>query len=254
MSAHSIDFRRRLLGKEPLAGTFFKTPSAIAAEVLAYSSLDVVCIDTEHAPFGRVELDACIAQFRAAHKACIVRTQNDSSTEIRAALDSGASGILVPHVTTAAQAAAVAKAAHFGEGGRGYAGSTRAAEYTTKSMADHLADSARATSVIVQIEDLAALGKVAEIAAVDGIDAIFIGRVDLAVAMGKPVADPAVVDAVRNICQTASAEGATVGMFTPDLGELPEWRAAGATLFILGSDHGFVLAGANALATELNGE
>ena len=244
-------FRTRVLQKEALAGTFLKTPSAINAEVLALSNLDVFCIDTEHAPFGRFEVDACIAAFRAADIPCIVRTQNDSSTEIRAALDSGANGILVPHVTSPEQAAAIAKAAHFGEGGRGFAGSTRAAGYTTKKMAEHLADSAAETTVIVQIEDLSALNHVAEIAAVDGIDALFVGRIDLAVAMNKSPMDAAVVDTVRSICHTAAEHDITVGMYTPDLSELPGWRDAGASLFLLSSDQSMILSGANSLAADL---
>lgn len=240
-------FRDRLKASELLVGTFLKTPSSIVSEVLGYTTLDTVCIDTEHAPFGRLELDSCIAAFRAANMPCIVRTQNDSSTEIRGALDSGATGILVPHVCNAKQAADIAKAAHFGEGGRGFAGSTRAADYTAKKMTDHLADSAAETTVIVQIEDLAALDNVAAIASVEGIDALFIGRIDLAVAMQASASDPAVIDAVQKICETAKDQGVAVGMFTPDLSEIPRWRSLGVGLFLLSSDHSMLLAGANNL-------
>lgn len=247
MASHCSEFRKRLTGGELIVGTFLKTPSPIAAEVLGRSNLDAFCIDVEHAPFGRLELDLCVAAFRAADRPSIVRTANDSSTEIRNALDSGATGVLVPHVTSAAQATAIVKAAHFGEGGRGFAGSTRASEFTTKSMSDHLADSKSQTAVIVQIEDLVALNNVGEIAAVDGVDAIFIGRIDLAVAMGKSPMDSAVIDAVMRICNEAAATGTTIGMFTPDLDEIPDWRKAGASLFLLSSDQSMVLAGANRL-------
>ena len=240
-------FRSRLIDGQSIVGTFVKTPSPIIAEVLSRSDLDAFCIDTEHAPFGRLELDLCIAAFRAADRPSIVRTANDSSTEIRNALDSGATGVLVPHVTSAMQASAIVRAAHFGEGGRGFAGSTRASEFTTKSMSDHLADSESQTAVIVQIEDLAALANVADIAAVDGVDAIFIGRADLAVAMGKSPMDSAVIDSVTRICNEAAATGTTIGMFTPDLDEIPDWRKAGASLFLLSSDQSMILAGANRL-------
>lgn len=249
MKDRAATFRERLRAGDPLVGTFLKTPSSIVAEVLAQSTLDVFCIDTEHAPFGRLELDGTIGALRAADRPVIVRTADDSPREIRNALDSGANGILVPHVTSAEQAAAIATAAHFGEGGRGYAGSTRAAEFTRKSMAKHLDDSREQTTVIVQIEDLAALDAIADIAAVDGVDALFIGRVDLAVAMRKSVADAAVVEQVRRICEQARAAGVIVGLFTPSLDELPAWRDAGATLFLLGSDQSFMLDGADALAT-----
>jgi len=241
-------FRKRLADGDLLVGTFVKTPSPIVAEVLSFSTLDVFCIDTEHAPFGRLETDLCLAAFRAADRPSLVRVADDSSTEIRCALDSGATGILVPHVTTAKQAEAIVKAAHFGDGGRGYAGSSRAARYTTKSMADHIADSREQTTVIVQIEDIAALEHVTQIAAVDGVDAIFVGRADLAVAMQKSVWDKEVIATVRDICLAGQSAGTAVGMFTPDLNEIPDWRDAGASIFLLSSDQSMMLDGANALA------
>lgn len=241
-------FRKRLANGEPLIGTFIKTPSSIVAEVMGYSNLDVFCVDTEHAPFGRLELDLCIGAFRVADKPSLVRIADHSAKEIRSALDSGATGIVVPHVTTAEQAAAIVKAAHFGDGGRGYAGSSRAANFTTKSMAEHLADSREQTTVIVQIEDIAALDNVKEIANVDGVDCLFIGRADLAVAMQKNVSDDDVIAAVKGICRDAQEVGAAVGMYTPSTDEIPSWREAGASLFLLSSDQSMMLAGANALA------
>lgn len=248
MTNNCSEFRERLLSGEPLMGTFIKTPSPVVAEVLALSDLDVIAIDCEHAPFGRSELDLCIAALRAADKPCLVRVADDSPREIRNALDSGATGIIVPHVTTAEQATRIVKAAHFGDGGRGYAGSPRAAGYTTTAMSDHLADSQEQTAIVVQIEDIPALPNVAEIAAVDGVDCLFVGRVDLAVAMGKGVADAAVLDAVRAVCADANDADPAVGMFTPNLDELPDWIDAGGSLFLLSSDQSMLLAGANSLA------
>ena len=193
MSNRINGFRERLVSGEALMGTFLKTPSPIVAEVLGNSDLDTVAIDAEHHPFGRLELDSCIAALRAADMPSLVRLSSDSPTDIRNALDSGATGIVVPHVTSARQAANIVKAAHFGDGGRGFAGSTRAAEYGDKGMSAHLQDSAERTVVVVQIEDLAALSNVDEIAAVTGVDCLFVGRVDLAVGMQKKTTDAAVV-------------------------------------------------------------
>lgn len=232
-------------------GTFIKTPSSIVAEVLGLSSLDVIAIDSEHAPFGRLETDLCIAAFRGADMPSLVRVADDSATQIRNALDSGASGVVVPHVVSPAQAEHVVKRCHFGDGGRGFAGSPRAAGYGTTSMSEHLASSAVHTSVIVQIEDLAALDHVAEIAAVDGVDCLFIGRADLAVAMGKSPMDADVIATVEAICVSCTKAGKAVGMFTPDLGELPKWLDLGASLFLLSSDQSMLLAGANQLAASI---
>lgn len=247
MSKRCEQFRHRLTAKEPIIGTFLKTPSPIIAEVLSLSTLDVVCIDSEHAPFGRLEIDQCVAAFRAADMPTLVRIANDSSTEIRNALDCGANGILVPHVTTAEQAAAIVKAAHFGDGGRGFAGSTRAAGFTTRSLSDHLTASAEQTTVIVQIEDIAALDNVAAIASVPGIDAIFVGRIDLAVAMNNAPMDDDVVNAVRQICDSARDTDAGIGMFTPDSSEIPMWNERGCSFYLLGSDQSMILSGASAL-------
>ncbi len=244
-------FRQRLLDRKPLVGTFLKTPSPIVAEVLGLSELDVIAIDSEHAPFGRLDTDLCIAALRAGDMPSLVRIADDSSTEIRNALDSGASGVVVPHVVGAAQARRIVKACHFGDSGRGYAGSPRAAAYGTKTMSEHLADSAAQTTVIVQIEDIPALKEVADIAAVDGVDCLFIGRIDLAVAMQKNPMDADVVSAVEAICETAADAGKAVGMFTPDLGEIPRWRELGASLFLLSSDQSFLLSGANGLAQSI---
>ncbi len=241
-------FRGRLTAGKTTTGTFLKTPSSIVCEVIGLSKLDVVVIDVEHAPFGRLEVDRCIGALRAADMPSLVRVASDSTHDIRAALDSGASGIVVPHVTGVEQADAIVRATRFGEGGRGYAGSPRAAGYTTRSMKEHLSYSSEHTTVVAQIEDIAALENVARIAAVDGIDALFVGRVDLAVAMQKGVSDKDVIATIEDVCAAASEVGTTVGLFTPDFDEIAGWKDKGATLFLLGSDHAFLLNGANALA------
>jgi 2-keto-3-deoxy-L-rhamnonate aldolase RhmA len=253
MGKRTKSFRKRLRAAEPLVGTFMKTPSPIVAEILSLSPLDVFCIDTEHAPFGPLEIDGCLAAFRGADAPSLVRVAADTATEIRVALDAGATGILVPHVTSAEQAERIVKAAHFGEGGRGFAGSPRAAAYGTLTMDEHLRASRDQTTIVVQIEDLAALPNVSDIAKVDGIDCLFVGRADLSVAMGKKMSSPEIIDAVSEICAAARAAGTAVGMYTPNLGEIPGWRDAGASLFLLSSDQTFILSGASALADAVKG-
>jgi 2-keto-3-deoxy-L-rhamnonate aldolase RhmA len=115
-------------------------------------------------------------------------------------------------------------------------------------MQAHLRDSGAQTTVIVQIEDLAALGPAGEIAAVEGVDCIFIGRADLAVAMQKDTSAPGVIDAVLGVCAAAKSAGTAIGMFCPDVDEIPQWRAAGVTLFLVGSDQEIILSGARRLA------
>jgi len=245
------NFRARLNAAVPLSGTFLKTASPVICEVLARAAIDVVCLDAEHAPFGPREIDSCLAILRASDQPSLVRIAACTAADIRAALDGGATGVLVPHVTCADQARAIVTAARFGEAGRGYSGATRAGEFGTKPMHQHLRDSHERTALIAQIEDLAALDAVADIAAVDGIDCIFIGRVDLAVALGKEPAAPEVDAAAARVCDAARAAGVAVGVFcanVSDTAEFARWQSAGASLFMVGSDQGFVLAEAQRLA------
>jgi len=251
--ASRIDnFRTRLLAREPMMGTFLKTPSPIVCEVLGLSPLACVCIDAEHAPFGRMEIDSCIAALRAGDMPSLVRVQTGSAGEILTVLDAGATGIVLPHIISGVQAAEAVRKAQYGPGGRGYAGSSRAARYTTKPMADHLRDSAASTIVIAQIEDAEALSNLDEIASVTGIDCIFVGRIDLTISLGaKNPTDSIVIDAVNKICEAGVRHGKTIGMFVPPMEDCSLWQGKGASFFMLASDHGFLLDGAKALVKKI---
>lgn len=243
-----VAFKRRIAAGEALLGTFLKTPHPHIVEVLASSGLDCVVIDAEHAPFDRRDIDACVMAARLGGLPVLVRTPSNAPEQILNALDCGADGVLVPHVRSAAEAHALAASAHYGVGGRGYAGSSRAAGYGTASMPDHKAASAAKTVVIAQIEDVEALEEIDEIAAVEGIDALFVGRIDLTVSLGcESPDDERVIAAVNRIVAACVAAGRPVGMFVSRTGDVGMWREKGATLFLLGSDHGFVRDGAKAM-------
>jgi 2-keto-3-deoxy-L-rhamnonate aldolase RhmA len=252
-------FRSRLNQGERLIGTFIKTPSPIVCEVLGLSPLDLVCLDAEHAPFDRASLDSCIAALRASRKPCLVRTPSSAAEHILGALDMGADGVIVPHVRGAEEAMAIVRSARYGRGGyvvpsRGYAGSSRAAGYGTVSIAQHLDASARNTVVVLQIEDAEALPHVAEIAAVAGVDALFIGRADLAVSQGeRSLMAPSVITCCEGIVRDARRANLAVGLFVPDTAEIAKWTDLGASLFLLASDHNFLLNGAKQLFEAAHG-
>lgn len=242
------NLKSKLAAGNPLVGTFIKTPSTMVCEVLGKTELDLVCLDAEHSPFDRLIQDQCLQVLQASDMPSLVRVPTASPEHLLNALDCGATGVVIPHVTSPEIAESIVKAGHFGPGGRGYAGSTRAAGYTTKAMAAHLTDSAASSVLIAQIEDLEALDAIDEIAAVEGLDCLFIGRIDLTVALGAASpADPVVVEAVERICKSAADHGRRVGMFVGDLDEIPRWQEQGASLFLLSSDHSFLLQGAKNL-------
>ena len=248
------DFRARMLAGDILAGTFQKTASHDVVEVLSMSGLDFTCLDAEHAPFGRSELDACLAVARARGFPALVRTPSAEPAAIGQALDAGATGVVVPHVFSAAKAAAVAKASRFGHGGRGYAGSTRWAGFATRAMADVLAQSVAETVVIAQIEEPEGVEACDAIAATDGIDGLFVGPADLAVCLGTTdQASAPVRDAMRAVGEACARCGKAFMTFAGSTAAAPALRELGVTTFFVASEHAFVLAGARAVADALHG-
>ena len=242
-------FKKRMLDGERLVGTFVKTTSHEMIEILALSDLDFVCIDAEHAAFDRRSMDACLALARALDFPAIVRVGSGSAENILQALDSGAVGVVVPHVTGAARAAEVAKAARFGLGGRGFAGATRWAGLGTKTMPEVLAQSAAETFVLAQIEEPEGVEAATEIAETVGIDGLFIGPSDLSVSYGKTDANsPELHAAYKTVGAAAQAAGKTFVTWAPTVEKAAEWRGYGVTMFFIASEHGWVMQGGRAAA------
>ncbi|MBS0126575.1 HpcH/HpaI aldolase family protein [Thetidibacter halocola] len=242
-------FRDRLRGGAPLAGTFVKTPSIQVMEVLALSDLDFVCLDTEHAPVDRAGMDACLALARAMDFPVVVRVGEAGAREILQALDSGAVGVVVPHVWSAEKAEAVARAAHFGLGGRGFAGGTRWAGHGARSMADVLSQDPQSV-VIAQIEEPEGVEACEAIAAVPNIDALFVGPADLSVSYGHDSLDnPDLKAALARVGAAARAAGKGFASFTPTSAMAADWaRDYGMHMVLVGSELGWMRAGANATA------
>lgn len=246
--ARLATFGDRLKRGDRLLGTFVKTPHPVVIEVLGHAPLDCLCIDAEHAPFDRGDLDVAILAARAADMPILVRVPGADAAGLLNVLDLGATGVVVPHVATAAAAQAAAAACRYGPAGRGYAGSTRAAGYGTRSLSENIDRANAEVRLIVQIEDAEALSHLDGIAAVEGVDALFIGRMDLTVSLGaRSPDDPIVVKAVQQICAAARRHGRAVGMFTATIDETRAWIDAGATLFLLQSDQQWLLQGARAM-------
>src|SRR5260370_10923616 len=97
-TAPATGFRKRFIAGEPSLGSFIKTPTSHATEILGGVGFDFVVIDEEHAPFARVTIDMALLAARAAGTAGIVRVAEPTPAKLLAVLDDGATGVLVPHV------------------------------------------------------------------------------------------------------------------------------------------------------------
>jgi 2-keto-3-deoxy-L-rhamnonate aldolase RhmA len=245
-------FRQEALGGRIMAGTFLKTPAYEVVEVLARSSLDFVCLDAEHAPFDRARMDACLAIARALDFPAMVRVGAAEPHLILQALDAGAVGVVCPHVATPEIAEDVAKAARFGRGGRGFAGSTRWAGFATRPM-NEILDQADETMVLAQIEEPEGVEAAAAIAATPGIDGLFLGPADLSVGYGKTdqTSDELKL-ALESVGKATQSAGKCYVSWVPNATKAAEWRNFGMSMFFVASEHAWMLAGANTVASGIH--
>jgi 2-keto-3-deoxy-L-rhamnonate aldolase RhmA len=247
--------RKRFRDGEFLVGMFVKTPAHEIIEVLALAGVDFICLDSEHAAFDRAGLDLCLAMARALGLPSLVRVPHAAPAPILQVLDSGASGVLVPHVDSLDKARDVARWSHYGEGGRGYAGSTRMGGFTTLPMSGVLEINRTENLVIAQIEDPSGVDDVEAIAAVDGIDGLFVGAGDLTVAYGAPNKDAEVIqEAYRKIVAAGQAAGKPIAAFVGGAGAVAGVREKGVSMAFVGSEQSLILNGARNIAALKNSE
>lgn len=239
---NNVEFKSLLINRKPLIGSFLKTPNPISVEIMARAGFDFLVIDAEHAPFDRGSIDTMILAGRAVNCPVVVRVPTSTSDWILNVLDAGAAGVIVPHVKSVEQAVALAKSVNYEPDGRGFAGTTRAADYAGKSLVEHLDTARDAFALICMIEDPPGVTNHAAIASVEGVDALFVGRADLAVSHGfNDFFHPQVSEIASQIL---SAKSVATGLYCAISENLSEHHDSGASFFVVGSDHAFLLEGA----------
>jgi staphyloferrin B biosynthesis citrate synthase len=238
------DFRKRLLNREFLIGTFCKTPTSHSTEILGSIGYDFVMLDEEHAPWTRQTLETGLLAARAFGTAGLVRIARPDANSILSVLDDGAIGIMVPHVSSAEKARNIASWARYKGGTRG-SGIGRGGDYGGKPMEAHYALSDATTTVIAMIEDREALEQIDAITAVEGIDGFFIGRGDLGLSLSNapgtsagPTLDEAVQIIARSVLKNGKALCAlTTNMASEDAKKMLE---LGVTALMVASDQGLI--------------
>lgn len=245
-------FRAALRAREQLVGCFIKTPHPTVIEVLGSTDLDFLVLDGEHSPFGKGEINLCMLAAKAVGMPVLVRVPDDSPAFILNVLDCGAAGVVVPHVLNAEQAEKLAKSMRYVPGGRGIAGTTRAGGYGAKPLPQHRADADQEVTLICQIEDREGVENAEAIAAVEGVDGLFVGRADLTVSYGLSNFNDAGI--AGKAAGVLAAEGAATGLYVGPGEDMAPWRGKGASFCVSGSDHSFLFAGAKALAARKPGQ
>ncbi|MGN7800830.1 HpcH/HpaI aldolase family protein [Leifsonia sp. 22587] len=238
-----------------LYGMWSCAGSPLVAEICAGSGLDIVLIDGEHSP---VNLESILAQLQAVAPypaVPVVRAPFGDTVILKQLLDLGAQNILVPMVDSGAQAEAMVRAVRYPpHGGRGV-GSALARSSRWSRIPDYLARASDLVSLTVQIETTDGLEAAADIAAVDGVDALLVGPADLAASMGLlgQQNHPDVVAAVERVIEAGHAAGTPVGVNAFDPATAERYAAAGAAYVLVGADVTLLARASEALADRFVG-
>ncbi len=217
----------------PLLGAFIGLASPPLVEMAARGGFDFIILDEEHGAFSRLGTEECLRSARFLGTPAMVRTADANPTGIQAALDSGATGIQVPSVVTAAEADAIVAASHFPPvGRRGFGSTTSAAEYGFRQRSEVMGAAQAETVVAVQVESRRGVDQLTQILSVDGVDSVFLGTSDLSLDYGFPSpADQRMVDLLRELIPMIVASGKACGVHVTDLGQVNLLRSLGVRYF-----------------------
>ncbi|MFH1921483.1 MAG: aldolase/citrate lyase family protein [Planctomycetota bacterium] len=237
--------RRRARDGEILVGTWLVLGSSLTAEIAGNSGFDWVVLDMEH---GMGANDSLLFQLQALSgtpASPIVRVAQNDPVLIKRALDLGPAGIMAPMVSTAEDAQRVVRAMRYPpQGIRGVTPYTRPADFG-RQFKEYFASANDELICLVQIETEEAVNNADEIAAVDGVDVLFIGPLDLTVGLGimKEFGHPKYRAAVEKIVSACRKAGKVPGIILLDV-EVPEETVADGFTFIGRASDGSILAAA----------
>jgi len=220
MIQYGLAVKEKLARGEVVFGSFLQLPTPDVVEIFGMAGFDLVILDSEHGPMGFERLQDMARAADVRGLGTVVRIPAGAHQRILSVLEIETSGVVVPHVNDAEAASAVIREAkYFPLGRRGLATTTRAGDYGTVDIAEYCRRANEGTLVIVQIENLAAADKSAEIAAVEGIDMLLVGPRDMSQSAGEPgnVDHPDVVAAMEKVAASARECGKVASTFAGSL-------------------------------------
>lgn len=239
--------RARLAAGEATLGTFVGTASPVAAEVCAAAGFDWLLLDLEHGAGAEDQVGATVTAAGAYGVPTVVRVETDARIRIGRALDAGAAGVMLPRMDGVDQVrAAMAHRYYPPRGDRGVATYNRACRFGLDPGALDRADDE--VTGVVQIESARAVAAADGIAAVEGVDVLFVGPRDLSHDLGVPgrVTAPVFLDALEQVRRAARRHGKACGLLVPDGAAAAAKVAEGWTFVAIGSDSTLLAAAATA--------
>jgi len=237
-------FSRMLSRGEVPLGIFVGLGDPSIVEILGHAGFDFCVIDTEHPALDFGDVQNLVRAAEVVGITPLVRVSENNAKQILRILETGAAGIMVPHIRDADDAERAVRAVKYlPRGARSLHGAVRAARYGTVPLDEHLTTSNESTIVIVQIEEREAVDRVEEIARVPNLDSLFVGPVDLSASFGVPgkLQHPEVTGSMDRIVRATREAGLRAGRVMARLDETETLLQAGIDYIVFSTDTGLLL-------------
>jgi 2-keto-3-deoxy-L-rhamnonate aldolase RhmA len=249
--SEAMSLRRRAMAGEPVHGAMvFECTVPGVGRMMANAGAAFAMFDMEHTGLGYETFKMLVATCQGLPIAPMVRVPRGEYTYLARALDMGAHGVMVPMVESVAEARAIAEATRYPpRGRRGAAFGFAHDGYTGGDVAAKIAGLDERNLVVAQIETERGLDAVEDIAAVDGIDVLWVGHFDLTNFLGMPGAfdDRRFDAALKNVAAVARRHGKGAGFMASDAAWMKRAIAAGYNVIAVGPDQAILTAGYRAI-------
>ena len=253
------EFKKQLREGKPKMGLFLNSHSPTVAEQLAHSGYDWLLVDTQHGPMGNLELSAMLAGIANGGAKSMVRVQGyHDRGGIQQALDMGADGVLVPYINSADEARQAVSCARYPTAG------TRSVYFPQRSMnrAGLLGYAGTANDNVIlalQVETDSCINNIDEIAAVAGVDLLFLGQNDLCMSMGlyekykfpDMYTSPELGAATDKLRRAAKRNNVILGLFLFGTARVGEFLEKGFPFISIGNDLHHILTQAGAYVKDM---
>jgi 4-hydroxy-2-oxoheptanedioate aldolase len=242
------NLRARVLAGETLFGLFLDLGSPFSAEICARAGYDWLVVDLEHGAGTEAGLVGLLQSVEVGGSTAVVRPQSGERLRIGRDLDLGAAGTVIPRLESAAEAREAVSFLRYPPAGvRGVALRTRGAGLGTVAHGEVHQINERILG-IVQIESVGALREADQIAAIDGVDVLFVGPADLTHSLGIPgqFDHETYSTALKTVVDACAVHGKAAGILVYDLGVVPGLLELGYRFVGIGADGALVASGARA--------
>jgi 4-hydroxy-2-oxoheptanedioate aldolase len=259
MSISGAEFKQQLRQGAPKMGLFLNAHSPTVAEQLAHSGYDWLLVDTQHGPMDHEKLSAMLCSIASGGAKSMVRVSGyNDRAGIQQALDLGADGVLVPYINNAEEARQAVSCARYPTAG------TRSVYFPQRStnkagLLGYVGAANQNIIVALQVETASCIENMAEIAAVPGVDILFLGQNDLCMSMGlyekyefpHMYTSPELGAATQTLVEQARKNGVILGLFLFGTARVGEFLEKGFTFISIGNDLHHILTQAGAYVKEM---